>query len=108
MIGISGQGALRVTALSEPVPRGVLVREVEVLHLRVSEMARNVRHDCRECAVRGDRNFLHFLMMILHELKVGKQRAETFPSLETISRVPILRAASHGSPDRHRPGWPAS
>ena len=77
---LRGRARPRAEIRLKPIPRGLLVRKVEVLHLRMDEMACDWRHDCRETAVRGDRNFLDSLMMMLDELQVGEQRAEILPA----------------------------
>ena len=66
--------------MPEPVHCGIFAREIEVLHLRVDEMIRDVRHDVRDGAVRDDRNFSDFLEMRFQKLKVRKHRAEVFPA----------------------------
>ena len=59
---------LRRAVVAKPAPRGVLAREVEVLHLGVDEMACDVRHDGRESAIGDDSNLADALMMVLDEL----------------------------------------
>src|SRR5450759_3552139 len=73
-------GARCIAALPEPVPCGILAREIEMLHLRVDEMVCNVRHDIRQNAIRDDRNFLDSPKMLLEEPQVSKQRAKIFPA----------------------------
>lgn len=69
-----------IAALPEPVPRGILARGIEMLHLRVDEMVCKVRHDIRDSAIRDDRNFLDSPKMLLEEPQVSKQRAKIFPA----------------------------
>src|SRR5258705_7805020 len=69
---------MRVAAFLKPVARGVLV--LEVLHLRMHEMARDMRHHLRETAVGDDRDLSDFLMMVLDELQVRDERAKILPS----------------------------
>src|SRR5450759_1531280 len=73
-------GVRWIAALPEPVPCGILAREIEMLHLSMDEMVCNVRHDTRDSAIRNDRNFFDSLEMQLEELQVSKQRAKVFPA----------------------------
>ena len=72
----------RAAACHQPVPRGLLVREIEMFHLRVEEIIGDPGHDRRDSAVRDDGDFFDSVVIQSDELEMRDERAEVLPAEE--------------------------
>ena len=68
----------------KPGPRLVFAREIEVPYVGADEVVGDARDRGRDAAVRNQRDFFDFAMMVAHELEMRHQRAEIMPARKLV------------------------
>ena len=99
---LRGRTHLRAAIVDEPSPCSILImRVLEVLHLRVDEVGCNEWHDRCEATVRDDCDLLDVPVLLLDDLQPREQRAQVIPSPQcrfvnqySAQRAPLLLAGT--------------